>query len=183
MSKQLRASFPGLLLLFVMSCSFAAAESQHLPNLTFENLTGSKEKIGDLRGSIAVVNFWATWCAPCRQELPMLSRLSLQFAEKKVRFVAISIDENPSNRKQRTRIDQFLSEEKPAMEIWLGGDLDSLARCGLGEIVPGTIILDSNGQVVSRVEGQAREEDITGAVQWIMDGENGPLPKAVVKRY
>lgn len=113
----------------------------------------------------------------------MLSRLSLQFAEKKVRFVAISIDENPSNRKQRTRIDQFLSEEKPAMEIWLGGDLDSLARCGLGEIVPGTIILDSNGQVVSRVEGQAREEDITGAVQWIMDGENGPLPKAVVKRY
>ena len=49
-----------MLLLFAMGCSFAAAESQHLPNLTFENLTGSKEKIGDLRGSIAVVNFWAT---------------------------------------------------------------------------------------------------------------------------
>ena len=112
----------------------------------------------------------------------MLSRLSLQFAGRNLfRFVAISIDENPSNRKQRTRIDQFMSEEKPAMEIWLGGDLDSLALCGLGEVVPGTIILDSNGQVVSRVEGQARE-DITGAVQWIMDGENGP-PKAVVKRY
>jgi thiol-disulfide isomerase/thioredoxin len=183
MSKQFRASHPGLLLLFVMCCSFAAAESQHLPNLAFENLTGNKVKIGDLRGSVAVVNFWATWCAPCRQELPMLSRLSLQFAGKKVRFVAISIDENPSNRKQRAKIDQFLSEQKLAMEIWLGGDLDSLARCGLGEIVPGTISLDSNGQVVSRVEGQAHEEDITVAVQWILDGEDGPAPETMVKRY
>ena len=183
MSKPFRASLPGLLLLFAMGHSFAAAEPQHLPNLAFESLNGSKEKIGDLRGSIAVVNFWATWCAPCRQEFPMLSRLSLRFAGKKVRFVAISIDENPSNGKQRAKIDQFLSEQKPAMEIWLGGDLDSLARCGLGEIVPGTIVLDSNGQVVSRVEGQAREEDITGAVQWILDGENGPAPQPVIKRY
>ncbi len=172
-----------MLLVFRIGCTFAAAESRHLPNLTFENLTGSKEKIGDLRGSIAVVNFWATWCAPCRQELPMLSRLSQQFAGKKVRFVAISIDENPASRKQRTKIDQFLSEEKPAMEIWLGGDLDSLERCGLGDVVPGTIILDSDGQVVSRVEGQAHEEDITDAVEWILNGEGGPAPQAVVKRY
>jgi thiol-disulfide isomerase/thioredoxin len=183
MLRKFRASLPGFSLLFVMGCALAAAESQHLPNLTFQNLTASKEKIGDLQGSIAVVNFWATWCAPCRQEFPLLSRLSQQYAGKKVRFVSISIDDNPSNHKQRAKIDQFLSDEKPAMEIWLGGDLDSLARCGLGDVVPGTIMLDANGQVISRVEGQAREDDITKAVQWALDGENGPAPPAVVKRY
>jgi hypothetical protein len=113
----------------------------------------------------------------------MLSRLSQHFAGKKVHFVSISIDENPSSRKQRSKIDRFLDEQKPAMEIWLGGDVDSLERCGMGDVVPGTIILDSDGQVVSRVEGQAREEDITSAVEWILDGEGGTAPRPVVKRY
>jgi thiol-disulfide isomerase/thioredoxin len=163
--------------------SLSAAQSKRVPNLEFENLARSKERISDLRGSIAVVNFWATWCVPCRAEFPMLSRLAQKYAGKKVRFVSISADDDPSSRKQRAKIDEFLDIQKPAMEIWLGADVDALERCGLGDVLPGTMILDSNGQVISRVEGQAHEGDITGPVDWLLGGGTGPAPVAVVKRY
>jgi len=163
--------------------SLVGAQSRRTPNLEFESLGGAKERIGDLRGSIAVVNFWATWCGPCRQEFPMLSQLAGKFAGRKVRFVAISADDDPKNRKQRAKIDQFLNEQKPAMEIWLDADLDALQRCGLGNVLPATMILDENGQIVFRIEGQAREEDIGGPVEWLLDGGGGTSPPAVVKRY
>jgi thiol-disulfide isomerase/thioredoxin len=170
------------LLLLMTACTLGTAQSKHVPNLEFQSLTGSKEKIGDLRGSIAVVNFWATWCGPCRQEFPMLSGLARKY-QGKVRFISISVDNDPTSRKQRAKIDEFLTEQKPSMEIWVGGDLDALEHCGLGDVLPGTMILDTNGQIISRVDGQAHEEDITGPIEWALSGEQGPAPAAVVKRY
>ncbi len=169
-------------LLLAVASHLGAADSKRVPNLEFQNLSGSKVRIGDLHGSIAVVNFWATWCVPCREEFPMLSGLAQKYAGK-VRFVSISADEDPTNRKRRAGIDRFLDDQKPAMEIWLGADLDALQRCGLGQVLPGTLILDANGQVISRVEGQAREEDIAAPIEWLLHGQRGPAPPAVVKRY
>lgn len=169
------------MLLAVVS-SLGAADSKRVPNLEFQSLSGTKVRTGDLDGSIAVVNFWATWCVPCRQEFPMLSSLAQKYAGK-VRFVSISADDDPANRKHRAKIDQFLNDEKPAMEIWLGADLDALERSGLGQVLPGTLILDANGQVISRVEGQAQEEYIVAPIKWLLNGQSGPAPRREVKRY
>ena len=178
----MKRTFGCALLLLIAACTLVTAQSKHVPNLEFQSLTGGKEKIGDLHGSISVVNFWATWCGPCRQEFPMLSGLAREY-QGKVRFVSISVDNDPTSRKQRAKIDEFLTEQKPSMEIWVGGDLDALERCGLGDVLPGTMILDANGQVISHVDGQAHEEDITGPIDWALNGEQGPAPAAVVKRY
>lgn len=169
-------------MLLAVAPNLGAAGSRRVPNLGFQNLTGTTVTLGSLHGSIAVVNFWATWCGPCRQEFPMLSGLARKYSGK-VRFIAISADDDPGNRKQRAKIGQFLNDEKPAMEIWLGADLDALQHCGLGQVLPGTLILDANGQVISRVEGQAHEEDITGPIEWLLNGQSGPAPPVVVKRY
>lgn len=176
-----------LVLLFSISWIVPAAQAKRAPNLEFKSLGGSTQKIADLRGSIAVVNFWATWCGPCREEMPMLSRLAeqygAQYAGKKVRFIAISADEDPGNRKNRARIDQFLSDHKPAMEIWLGADLDMLERFQLGNVLPATVILDENGEVIARIMGQAHEEDVRAPVDWLLNGRDGDPPPASVKRY
>jgi thiol-disulfide isomerase/thioredoxin len=169
--------------MLLFGCVLSAGEGKRAPNLEFQSLAGGKEKIADLRGSITVVNFWATWCGPCREELPLLSRLSQQYAAKKVRFVSISADEDPGNRKNRAKIDQFLSEQKPAVEIWLGASLSSLDRCGLGNVLPATMILNADGEVVARVEGQAREQDLTGPLDWLLDGAQGSAPAPLIKRY
>jgi thiol-disulfide isomerase/thioredoxin len=59
------------------------AEAKRAPNLEFKNRAGQTQKIAGLRGSITVVNFWATWCGPCREELPLLSKLHQEYAEKR----------------------------------------------------------------------------------------------------
>jgi thiol-disulfide isomerase/thioredoxin len=139
--------------------------------------------VSDLRGSITVINFWATWCGPCREELPLLSKISQEYSSKKVRFIAISADADPDDRKNRAKIDLFLNQQKLAMEVWLGADLDMLDRLSLGNVLPATVILDEQGEVVARVMGEAHEEDVKGPLDWLLNGRSGAVPAAVVKRY
>jgi thiol-disulfide isomerase/thioredoxin len=178
MSRYLRS-----LIVVLVCCLIPVVQAKRAPNLEFKNLSGQPQKIADLRGSITVINFWATWCGPCVEELPLLSRLSQEYADKKVRFVAISADESADNSKTRAKIDLFLSHQKLAMEVWLGADLDMLDRLQLGNVLPATMILDEQGEIVARVMGEAHEDDVKGPVDWLLNGRTGPSPTPVTKRY
>src|SRR6185437_10722632 len=68
--------FYAALLLLLLPC---AAQAKRAPNLAFKDLSGHTQKLSALEGSISVVSFWATWCAPCRDELPRLSKLAQQY--------------------------------------------------------------------------------------------------------
>jgi thiol-disulfide isomerase/thioredoxin len=171
------------LTVLLVSCLIPMAEAKRAPNLEFKSLTGQTQKVADLRGSVTVINFWATWCGPCMEELPLLSRLSQDYAGRKVRFVAISADEAPDNPKTRAKIDQFLSHQKLTMEVWLGADLDMLDRLNLGNILPATVILDEQGEVIARVMGEAHEDDVKAPLDWLLNGRTGAAPPAVTKRY
>jgi thiol-disulfide isomerase/thioredoxin len=157
----------------------AAVRAERTPNLSLKDLDGHAEKLASLRGQIVVLNFWATWCGPCQEELPRLSRMAQQFAGEKVHFVAVSIDEG----KDRGKIEPLLQKLDVHLDVWAGASSDTLDRFGLGNIVPGTIILDDHGEVVSRIEGEAREEDVRAPVEWLLHGRPGAVPAAHVKRY
>jgi thiol-disulfide isomerase/thioredoxin len=155
------------------------AQARRVPNLELKDLAGHSQKTASLRGSIVVISFWATWCTPCREELPRLSKLAQDYSANSVRFVAISIDEP----KDRVKVAPYVAEQKLAMEIWVGGDTDMLAQVGLGDIVPGTIILDQQGEIIGRITGEAREEDIRSRVDWLLHGREGTPPEPLTKRY
>jgi hypothetical protein len=93
--------------------------------------------------------------------------------------VLISIDE-PKN---RAKIPAVLDRLHVGLESWDEADTDTMDRFGLGNIVPGTAILDQNGEVVARIMGEARDEDVRGAVDWLLAGRSGPAPPALTKRY
>jgi len=153
------------LVLAFLACSLTPiAGAKRAPNLELKDLAGNTHKIAELRGSIVVLNFWATWCGPCREELPLLARLSQQYAAQNVRFIAASADD----RKDRAKIDQFLGRTNLALDVWIGADLDMLDRAGLGNVLPATLILDDQGEVMARIMGQAREEDIRWPVHWFL---------------
>jgi thiol-disulfide isomerase/thioredoxin len=157
----------------------SAADARRIPNFELKDLTGHAQKMAALRGSIAVVSFWATWCAPCREELPRLSRLAQDYNASGVRFIAISIDEP----KDRAKVAPYIAQQKLTMDVWVGGDTDMLDRVGLGNIAPGTVIIDQQGEIVGRIMGEAREEDVKARVDWLLHGREGVPPEPLTKRY
>lgn len=149
------------------------------PDPAYKTLDGRTQKLSALRGQVVVVNFWATWCAPCQEEMPRLAKLAADYAGKPVAFVFISIDE----RKDVPKIPAALEKLHFTRESWVGGNTDIMAEFGLGDIVPGTAVLDERGQIVARVMGEAREEDVRTPVDWLLTGKVGTAPPAVTKRY
>ncbi|MEO8737801.1 MAG: TlpA disulfide reductase family protein, partial [Edaphobacter sp.] len=150
----------GLCVACLSMASFADAKG--VPNLTLKDLAGHSQKLSELRGQIVVLSFWATWCAPCQEELPRISKLSEEFGGRNVHFVAVSIDEA----KDRVKIEPYLVKQNIHLDVWVGGNSDMLGRFGLGDIVPGTLILDEQGQVITRIMGEAKDEDVRSRLDW-----------------
>jgi thiol-disulfide isomerase/thioredoxin len=170
-------SLSGLLLAFaVVPCPLMA---KHIPDPTFKTLDGQTRKLSALHGKIVVVNFWATWCGPCQEELPRLSQIAASYAGKPVSFVFISIDAP----KDHAKIPATLAKMHVNLDSWVNADTDTLDRFGLGDIVPGTLVLDENGESVARVMGEAKEDDVRKPVDWLLGGRKGEVPAALAKRY
>jgi thiol-disulfide isomerase/thioredoxin len=130
----------------------AAANSEVAPATlyaaTFQGLEGEPQSLGQFQGKIIVLNFWATWCAPCREEMPAFSRLQASWGSRGVQFVGVS-SEDPG------RVRPFGKSLGVAYPLWVGGDeVEELSR-RLGNVAgvfPHTILIDRSGNVIeSRV--------------------------------
>jgi thiol-disulfide isomerase/thioredoxin len=153
------------------------------PNLSLKDLSGSSQKLSALRGHVVVVNFWATWCGPCQEELPRLAQLAQQWAGKDVRFVAVNIDDAKDQSKIRPDLDRLHIVPAANFSVWTGASTYALASFGLGGVVPGTVILDPDGNIVTRIQGEARNADVQATVDWLLSHRSGPAPPATIKRY
>ena len=115
---------------------------------SFQGLGGEPESLGQYQGKIVVLNFWATWCAPCREEMPAFSRLQSAWAARGVQFVGISSED-------AQRVQPFAKSLGVTYPLWVGGDeVGELSRrLGNGPgVFPHTVLIDRSGSVVeSRV--------------------------------
>lgn len=178
-ARLLRLPFRFLCVSVLCCVSALPALARRAPDPTFKTLDGQKKKLSELRGSVVVVNFWATWCGPCQEELPRLAKLEASYAGKPVKFVLVSID----TPKDRAKIPAVLARLGVANPSWVDADTDTMAAFGLGDIVPGTVILSPEGEIVARIMGEAKEPDVRGPVDWVLNGKTGTAPAAVTKRY
>lgn len=167
-----------LLILTVTGFAFTMS-AKPVPDLKFRDLAGHEQKLSSLRGSIAVVSFWATWCGPCREELPRISALSQLYTTKGVRFVAISADEP----KDRAKIEPFLHDHSITLDVWTGADIGTLDRLGLGKVLPATIVLDKDGTPIGRIFGEAQNPDVSSYLDWLLSDRSTPAPPSPLKRY
>ena len=85
------------------------------PDFTLEDLAGNEVRLSDLRGKVVLVNFWATWCGPCRMEMPILQRFERTHADKGVIVLAVSTDRF----NDRSQIKPFLEENNFDFKVLL----------------------------------------------------------------
>jgi len=167
------------LLVFAL-CLETVALGSPFPELTLNDQTGTVQTLSAYRGRIVVLNFWATWCGPCREELPRLDELAREYASKDVVFVAASLDDAET----QSRIAAFLEKKRiSTIPIWIGASPATLKQFQLGEVVPATIILDQNGEPIARIMGEASRKDITSRLDWLLNGRTGNPPKPLLKNF
>ncbi len=121
-----------------------------MPDFSFQNKAGHTLKISDFRGKIVILNIWATWCLPCRKEMPSLNNLQKIFANKNLVILAISQD------KAGIRlIEKFYSEMKITnLEIFIDGRGKSQRLAGVF-VLPTTLIIGPDGFEIGRLIGGA----------------------------
>ncbi len=161
-------------LLVLLACGTMRA--QMAPG-QFKAMDGSTHELKELRGHAAVVNFWATWCGPCKVEMPRLQKLADAYAPRGVSFVAISLDAPETHGK----IPAVVAKRGLRMPVWTGATDQTLAGLELGVLVPATLVLDADGTVIGKIEGEAREKDVQTRLDWLLEGKQGKQPKVVQK--
>ena len=159
----------------LMAPGGAAAEKP--ASLTLRDAHGTKVKLADLRGKIVVLNFWATWCGPCDAEMPMLVKSADAYSGKNVAFIGASLDEPETQKK----IPEYVKKRQVEYPIWVGATDEDLKHFQLGTMVPATLFLDADGVVRARILGQMRPGEIEERVDWLLKGQQGSSPEAVVK--
>ena len=125
------------------------------------DLAGSRWQLSDRRGKVVVVNFWATWCPPCRQETPGLVRLYRDYRARGVEVVGITMDDDP-----RKAVPPFLREYGipypvlvPDSSFGLANDIDSL---------PTTLLIDRQGRVAKVFVGAVGESDVADELDLLL---------------
>jgi thiol-disulfide isomerase/thioredoxin len=134
------------------------------PALELQDLDGVPQSLASLRGRVVVVNFWATWCLPCREEMPALGRVQARFAARGVQFVGAAADE-PS---ARSGVMKFLETTPVPFPVWLGATTDAMSPFGLPPMLPGTVVLDREGRVRARFPGVVTEAALTTALEGVL---------------
>ena len=142
-----------------------AAAPLRLPDLAFEDGDGKPRKLSDWRGRTVLLNLWATWCVPCRKEMPALDRLQSKLGDKNFEVVAINIDtrdpEKPKNflkEANLSRLDYFSDQKAKVFQ-----DLKAIGRA-LG--MPTSVLVDGQGCEIATLAGPA-EWDSDDAIKLI----------------
>ncbi|RZS38507.1 peroxiredoxin [Limnobacter thiooxidans] len=131
-----------------------------LNGYTFETPQGGSLDLGALKGKVVVLNFWATWCPPCVEEMPELDELYPELQARNVELIGIAID-SPSN------VQQFLQKTPVNYPIVLAGMTGTELGKALGNKqggLPFTVILDENGNELLTEAGRIQMSTITNAL-------------------
>ena len=157
--------------------AIAIAKDPRPVDLMLKDMNGRKVHLRDYRGKVVVLNIWATWCVPCRDEMPMLVELEKEYASRGVMFIAASLDD----RQTRLQIPEFLSKYNVGFTVWVGASTMDLDDLKLGQAVPATAFLDREGRIVARVMGQMSRDELKERLEWLTNDRSGPAPKALLQ--
>jgi thiol-disulfide isomerase/thioredoxin len=139
----------------VLACSPTRVLGQDTkaPQLELRDLDGRVVRLSDYRGKVVLINFWATWCPPCRAEMPELVRLQREYRKQGLQIIGLTY---PPEKKDRVR--RFARSIKVNYPIVLG-TRQIKARFSSDETLPLTIVIDRDGKITDIISGILLREE------------------------
>jgi thiol-disulfide isomerase/thioredoxin len=129
--------------------------SEEVP-LALKDLTGAQQSLAAYKGRVVVLNFWATWCEPCKKEMPDLSAIQNDYAALGVQVIGAAGDEAAESAK----VLKFIREFKVNFPVWLGATTDDMQRFGVGTVLPATVIIGRDGKIIRREVGIIKAKEL-----------------------
>jgi len=139
------------------------------PNFTLEDLNGKKVSLADFKGKALLINFWATWCAPCKIETPWMVELRNQYAPQGFEILGVSMDDLDRDDPQKLssekkEIAAFVQKMQMPYPVLIGGDSISKPYGGLDDL-PTSFFVDRNGTVVDAQLGLTSKDEIEAKIK------------------
>ena len=128
------------------------------PAFNLKGLNGRRARLSDYKGKVVLINLWATWCAPCRMELPELVKLQKKYQGQGLQIVGVTYpDDEPA---EVLRMSRKLKLNYPV----LFGTNEILEAYQIGEVLPATVIVDRDGKIRDRILGILEPEEFNQLV-------------------
>jgi len=121
------------------------------------------------RGKVVLLNFWATWCGPCRVEVPELVKLEKHFKKDELAVVGISVDSRGTPEKVQGQVKRFVKRYKMAYEVFVDRDLELVKQYGNFARVPTTFLIDQNGRIAQTYDVPQPYDQLAEDIRGLLD--------------
>jgi thiol-disulfide isomerase/thioredoxin len=133
-----------LLLLFISGVVVSSVQAEELtgpaPDFTLKNRAGGNVRLADLRGEVVMINFWASWCGPCRQEMPLIEDIYKRYKDLGFTVLGVNVDNDPK------LADKLLKDITVSFPVLLDSE-NKLSEIYKVDAMPSTVMVDRNGNM------------------------------------
>jgi len=141
----MRGALIGSLLLAALTATALGQPDSRFPDLEFAGADGGSVRLSQLKGNVVLVNVWATWCGPCRLELPIVQKMYDQYSDRNFVVLAVNVDAD------RRRIEPFLKRYNISLPVYYSTPEDAGQMTAMG--IPSSFILGADRSLIDRVVG------------------------------
>lgn len=135
-------ALPILLALSFSTPALADEDRPKASSFSLRSVSGERVKLADYRGQVVLLSFWATWCNPCKQELPVLQKFLEQYRDQGLAVLAVNIDDP----KTASEVRRFVADKKLTMPVLLDPEAEVLGKYNRKQSLPFLAILDREGR-------------------------------------
>nr|WP_242677477.1 TlpA disulfide reductase family protein [Streptomonospora litoralis] len=152
------------------STAFDPGERVAAPEVSGETLGGDAVSLADYRGEVLVLNFWASWCGPCRSEVPVLNEVYAENKDAGVAFLGVNIKDNATAAKA---FEENQDVEYPSLYDQPGRVPQAFRDTVPPAAIPSTLVIDRQGRIAARVIGETSYNELSGLVEDVVAEKGG----------
>ena len=140
------------------------AQAKPAPDFTLKSLDGRTVRLANLRGKVVLLNFWATWCAGCKVEMPRLVKQHQRHHSQGLIIIGVSMDDAGDD-----VVTRFVKANHVNYTIARGNDAVAKAYGGV-RYLPQTFVIDRNGEIVASIAGPPEERELEVVINRLLEG-------------